>query len=235
MSRWLKVVVASLAIGVSSAQAADMPVKASQFLSPVRAANWTGFYVALQAGYAWGEVDPFLASNGTIPVTMKPEGAFIAAQIGYDYQLTPNWVLGIRAMLPLEASLNQTVRDPTFTAETLSMKTNWFFAITPYVGWAIGPWLPYVGVGLAVGEATGTQVVPVAAFTATDTKTHTGFNVIAGLRYRIAQNWWAGMQYDFIRLNAETYNIGIVPGTVGVIPHLGFEAHAISWILAYKW
>lgn len=53
-------------LAVGSAGAADLPVKAP---APVAAApNWTGFYVGLNAGGAWGRVDP----NTTVTCAAAP-------------------------------------------------------------------------------------------------------------------------------------------------------------------
>jgi outer membrane immunogenic protein len=44
-------------LAVGSAGAADLPVKAPA-PAPVAAPNWTGFYIGLNAGGAWGRADP---------------------------------------------------------------------------------------------------------------------------------------------------------------------------------
>src|SRR4029453_3178084 len=84
--------------------AADMPVKA-----PVRAVvpppqpwSWSGWYVGINAGYAWGNsatdcsIAPgadSLCEGFTFPST-KPKGALIGGEIGANWQYQ-NWVFGL--------------------------------------------------------------------------------------------------------------------------------------------
>jgi outer membrane immunogenic protein len=64
-------------VAVGSAGAADMPVKARPF-AEVR--NWTGFYVGLNAGFAWGRssaetlVDCGPPGSGLLPYMCDPTG-----------------------------------------------------------------------------------------------------------------------------------------------------------------
>jgi outer membrane immunogenic protein len=39
----------------TSAMAADLPSKAPSPVQPVQAVNWTGLYVGVHGGYAWGK------------------------------------------------------------------------------------------------------------------------------------------------------------------------------------
>ena len=52
---------------ISSAQAADMPVKAMPATAPIAPVwSWTGFYVGGNVGYSWGNwTNSGIASNST--------------------------------------------------------------------------------------------------------------------------------------------------------------------------
>ena len=54
--------IALLALGVAPAMAADMPVKAMPAAPPVP--TWTGFYIGVNGGGAWGSVDPNVRDIG---------------------------------------------------------------------------------------------------------------------------------------------------------------------------
>ena len=73
---------------VASAGAADMPARYGRpaFVIPVY--NWTGFYIGINGGGAWG--DTKWSSIGTFDVS----GAMIGGTAGYNWQLGP-WVLGL--------------------------------------------------------------------------------------------------------------------------------------------
>ncbi len=65
--------VAALLLGSLAAQAADLPqpsYKAPAYVGPTYA-NWTGFYVGINGGYAWGNSE---WSGGTGNFKVSPNG-----------------------------------------------------------------------------------------------------------------------------------------------------------------
>lgn len=98
----LKLIAAALLASTSIAAAADMPARTytkAPVVSP--AFNWTGFYVGVHAGYGWGN-SKSVATNGTLPffpagsVTSNDlDGWLAGGQLGYNYQFSPNWLIGI--------------------------------------------------------------------------------------------------------------------------------------------
>jgi outer membrane immunogenic protein len=94
-------------IGVgSAASAADLQVKA---LPAVTAApGWTGFYLGLNAGGSIGLesttqsalfTSPALGANVLLNSSgrLAPTGWLAGGQIGYNWQVSPLWVLGLEA------------------------------------------------------------------------------------------------------------------------------------------
>jgi outer membrane immunogenic protein len=93
----------------SSAQAADMPMKAP--LAP--ALSWTGFYVGGNVGGGWGNQnasyspnDPnsaelFTAANGGGPpsTSFRSSGALAGIQVGYNWQTNRSWLVGVETDL----------------------------------------------------------------------------------------------------------------------------------------
>src|SRR5262249_35655297 len=94
----------------ATAHAADlrMPMKAAP--PPVAITTWTGFYIGINGGYSWGR--PRTAVGFVNPVTgaaiVPPPGSVLdnpfnmdsgvaGGQIGYNWQASPSWVLGIEA------------------------------------------------------------------------------------------------------------------------------------------
>ena len=70
-----------------------MPVKAP--VVQAAAYNWSGFYVGVHAGYAWGDSCP-AAERRTID--HEPTGGLFGGQIGYNWQVN-NIVFGVEADL----------------------------------------------------------------------------------------------------------------------------------------
>jgi len=100
-----------LLLGAASADAADLPVKARPL--PV-APGWTGFYIGVQAGGAFGDRtvgytgDPASAllltgllglpgQQPVLPHSYHTSGATGGVEAGYNWQVSPNWLLGVEA------------------------------------------------------------------------------------------------------------------------------------------
>jgi opacity protein-like surface antigen len=103
--RFLYGLLASVAAGVGSAVAADMPVRPGPGVAPVMAPvyvpDWVGFYVGIHGGGGWGHesidrgffdsreasvfpFDEFFATPNT-----SPKGGVFGAQAGYNWQWGP--------------------------------------------------------------------------------------------------------------------------------------------------
>jgi outer membrane immunogenic protein len=96
----------------TSAFAADMAVKAPPSPPPAPVYSWTGWYVGGNVGYSWGDAQPNIAGNGSIGVvattittpfsfadssSTRLDGIVGGGQIGYNFQFSPRWVLGLEA------------------------------------------------------------------------------------------------------------------------------------------
>ena len=87
-------------IGFASiASAADLPVKAPVYKAPVVAPaySWTGFYVGVNGGYAFGTdktynilefdgISSFVPASSALPGTYHTDGGLAGGQIGANYQ-----------------------------------------------------------------------------------------------------------------------------------------------------
>src|ERR1700690_39425 len=129
----------------SIASAADLPTKAPVYKAPAVApvSNWTGFYVGLNAGYAWGNSDPTLIGSVTAPPFLltsttqdppglSPRGFIGGGQAGYNWQ-SGMWVFGGEVDFSgLDAKADATV-SPFFTGKgsnntvTWSSQYDWLF------------------------------------------------------------------------------------------------------------
>src|SRR5437763_863661 len=78
-----------LALGGTSALAADLPVKAAA--APPAPYNWTGIYAGVHAGYGMGMKD---WTNSVFDFDVR--GFLGGGQIGVNQQIG-NWVMGIEA------------------------------------------------------------------------------------------------------------------------------------------
>ena len=83
------IAVAALLIAPIAAQAADLPTVKAPAYSVPSYANWTGFYVGINAGYGFGK------SEWDVPlVSPEPKGAVAGLTLGYNFQ-TGSWMWGV--------------------------------------------------------------------------------------------------------------------------------------------
>ena len=102
----LAIAIAIALIG-TRAFAADMAVKAPP-PAPAPVYNWTGWYAGVNAGGSFGNVKtdfniaPITVGTSTIPGfassnTEHPSGFMGGGQVGYNWQFSPIWVVGLEA------------------------------------------------------------------------------------------------------------------------------------------
>jgi outer membrane immunogenic protein len=96
----------------SAASAADLPRTKTVPMVALPAFTWTGFYVGLHAGFTWADRPTLISAGNAATQTTFINGGSVAtrlpvtrdgftggAQIGYNWQATPLFVLGIEADL----------------------------------------------------------------------------------------------------------------------------------------
>ena len=170
-----KIATAATAIAIlmtGAASAADMAPRYTKAPPPIPSPvyDWSGFYVGLNAGGAWGD-DPVTytplysgapsafpavaAANGS--PRFHPAGVTAGGQAGYNWQAS-QFVLGIEAdieYLDLKSAFTTPVL--TFPGVTdyffaTSVRSNWMATIRPRVGVALDRFLLYIRIGYPSAE-----------------------------------------------------------------------------------
>jgi outer membrane immunogenic protein len=201
-----KFMLATAALGVLAlpAVAADMAPAIYKAPVPVAIAyGWTGWYVGANVGYGWGDPSTDFTATGTnisfpgvIPISnslaftdshsQRLSGVIGGAQLGYNYQFNPSWVLGFEtdiqgsgergsgtSSVPFSGALCTGATNPPPTcfvttpynaAATTSYeaKIDWFGTVRGRLGFLVSDqFLVYGTGGLAYGQvsASGTTSV----------------------------------------------------------------------------
>ena len=216
----------ALAFSVTAANAADLPIKAPAIVPPpLPVFSWTGFYIGVNAGYGWGEIDDAATplpqpGFGADPFSVRsePDGFIGGIQIGYNWQ-TGNFVWGI------ETDFQGSTLDETTTLAPLTFggvpipgwnsrvttELDWFGTIRGRLGVTFMPeLLAYVTGGFAYGDVTvssRTRFAPGPAFTyvGSGSSTETGWTVGGGLEYSFLGNWSAKVEYLYVSLSAPSH------------------------------
>jgi outer membrane immunogenic protein len=201
--------VAGLVCAAGAASAADLPArvytKAPAYVAPI-AYNWTGFYLGAHIGGAFAGEDNALVGNN--------DGQFMGGgQIGYDYQFSPNWVLG------LEANYSFLAND-----SSSNFRDRGLGSVTGRLGYTWGPAMLYVKGGYAWADTH-------SSFGFASDNGDSGYTVGGGLEYMLSQNWSAKLEYQY-------YNFGdvnfVFAGPPVVIGTLHNDIHTVKLGVNYR-
>ncbi len=195
--------------GSSSALATDIydsnlgSTKDTAVYSPVY--TWTGFYLGVHAGYAWGNSeyehknDNYFGGTGGL-YDNDTDGALLGGQIGFNYQID-NVVIGVEgthSWSNIEGNNDYTMYFNDTTTELDNLST-----IAGRLGLADDKTLYYFKVGYAIADVTAGQDVyggNGCCRTWSDSEDVEGWFGGIGVEYALTHNFTIGVEglyYDF--------------------------------------
>src|SRR3954453_5351405 len=128
----------ALSVGVGSANAADiqqravLPAKAPVYVAPVF--TWTGPYIGINGGYAWGDS----RFNGAFPGgNHSPSGGLFGATLGYNWQTGPA-VWGIEGDMDWSGIRG----NGPCAGASCSVRNDWLGTVRGRLGYNAGRWMP---------------------------------------------------------------------------------------------
>jgi outer membrane immunogenic protein len=217
-----------LALGLSSAVAADLAVKAPPMYTPAPVWSWTGFYIGANVGAGWGTTEATLNSISVggisepinLPIDQNSRSGFLGGgQIGYNYQF--GWaVIGVQGDF---SGLDVQGTTPCLEgAFSCSGNSHWLATVTGRIGGVVGDrTLIYVKGGAAWMNTThslnpSTEIGFIGG-TSADT-TPVGGLLGLGVEYAFSPNWSAFIEYDYIQFQNQNVgfglnNLGFGPGS----------------------
>jgi outer membrane immunogenic protein len=139
--------------------------------------NWTGFYVGAHVGPGG-----FDGGGG---------GLVGGGQVGYNFQINPQWVLGV------EGEFSGTTIGGSVSGGGLSVRggIDWVATLAPRVGYAFGPWLVYGKAGGAwIHGSTDINIAGIISESFVGTTS--GWMAGVGAEYALRPNWTAKVEFD---------------------------------------
>lgn len=189
MKKMLLATAALLAMGATS-NAADLAARTYTKAPPAvvaPAVNWSGFYVGAMGGYGWTQTVSIDGQN----FSDELNGGFGGGTIGYNWQMGSPWVFGIEV-----DAAGASIKKSAFLAED---KIDAFGSVTGRVGYAADAVLIYAKGGFAWANNK------VSALGLSESKTHAGWTIGAGLEYMFAPAWSVKAEYMYADFGKETY------------------------------
>ena len=228
--------VAALLVGVSSgAFAADLAIRKAPPPPPIIPVyNWTGFYIGGNVGGAW-ETGTITDNLFDVSFSRTRSGFIGGGQVGYNWQVSPNWVVGVEGMFD-----GTDIRSDTSTVVlangdviSASAKTDWIATVGARLGYAANNWLFYGkgGGGWVHDSATVTDVVAATGdvFSVSVSDTRGGWMAGGGIEYGFTPNWTARVDYTHIGLSDVTNTGLFVNDTITLSRHFDMVTFGINY------
>jgi outer membrane immunogenic protein len=176
-----------LAFGMTGAMAEEMAVPPSQFITAsVPYLTWSGFYVGINGGFAWGNSSVAFTANdpaaqagtcggGGAPgpkgqcissTDFRRDGAVAGGQFGFNWQVNSHWLVGAEADYQwsnLDGSVSSSFRlgNVGTTSMVASQTVDSFGTVRARAGAVIAPPLLLYGTGgFAFGQVHENLSVP---------------------------------------------------------------------------
>jgi outer membrane immunogenic protein len=215
-SSTLKVLIATCGVlltylPVSAADLSPAPLPQAPVAAPLPYYNWTGFYVGVNGGGAWGSQDRWnIITNRFDHFSTDISGGIVGGTIGAQIQAS-HVVMGLEADLDWANIRGSTFGFPTVAGVPLSVpinaetKIDWESTLRFRVGYANDAWLLYGTGGLAILGAKTTLTSPSGATACTaifngcsSTDRQVGVAVGGGLEYGFTANLSGKVEYLYL-------------------------------------
>ena len=167
--------------------------------------SWTGFYVGVHAGYAFGSTS--FRVNETPPRTAStsPDGFVGGTLVGFNYQINQA-VVGLEADFGLSSISGSGIAGGALNTHNNSFKQDWDGHLRARLGYNGGNFMPFIAGGFSFGNDKLT--VSSAGVSASASKSLSGWNIGGGVDYAFNNNWVGRIEYIYDQFNAMTYAVG---------------------------
>jgi outer membrane immunogenic protein len=209
------------------ARAADLPAR-PYVKGPIPLLyNWTGFYIGAHFGASFSSetVTP-LAALGAM--TTNPSGVLGGFQLGYNYQFSPNWLVGVEGEVSFTSATGNASFVTPAAAVTATSNHNWYDTLAARFGFVQNNWMFYAKAGGAWMNADY-ALASTAVGASNVNATRTGFTVGAGAEYAFSPTWSAKVEYAYLDFGTDTIGF-IVPAG---LTNIHTEVHEVKFGLNY--
>jgi outer membrane immunogenic protein len=211
-----------------AALAADLPTKkaAPAFVPPPAVISWTGFYIGVNGGYAGdqfsypfsGYYGEFVSGSGSASLTSS--GFLGGAQVGYNWQLAPSWLIGAEADIDATSISGKLSigaaglfeGDDVSGSATAKSQQDYLGTVRARLGYLVTDrflvfatgGLAYGDVKSSVGAQAGFDGDTFGPYSYSKTTTHVGWTAGAGAEFKIDKNWSFKTEYLYVDLGSQT-------------------------------
>ena len=233
---------AAWAADLPSAPPPQAPARYVPAVAPVY--NWSGVYIGINGGYAFGSTDWSSPGAGIVGTgTFNTNGGLVGGTAGFNFQ-SGQIVYGIEgdwdwADISGSSSNTTSTIDPAGicgTAGALACRyqtsSNWLSTIRGRVGYAFDRVMIYATGGGAAGDVKATFSNPNTGFTGSTNSTEWGWTAGGGIEAALTENITAKVEYLFVDLQNGNCSPTICGG--GTAVPVSFDASIVRAGLNFK-
>ena len=190
---------------------------------------WTGGYVGLQGGYAWGDgYGDQIDGDGF--VDHDPDGFLGGVYAGYNYQMPNNFVIGaeVDVVYADVSGSGQVFAEPGDPTDTFAQQElNWSGAARLRVGYAVDRFLPYIAGCFVFGDFDFSITEPGGPlFSLGDT--NVGWTIGGGFDYAFTDNLIFRAEYRYTDFGSETFV------ATGINADVELQTNDVRFGIAYR-
>jgi outer membrane immunogenic protein len=219
MKKLTLVLCAATALISAPALAADVgrAPPSAPLIAPVPFFSWTGFYIGIQGGSVFGDLDWNYATAGgvnlvpAVTANQLTSGWLIGGTAGANFQ-TGSWVFGIEGDYAW-ADVTGSAACPNLNFSCQS-RLETFGTARGRVGWSWGPGMIYGTGGAAFGDQhirtvnlAGVGVPPTGTTINGSSNFAVGWTAGAGMEFAFLGNWSAKVEALFFDLGTNNFTI----------------------------
>jgi len=211
-------------LAATAASAADLGWNSgpSPLYSPTPASGWSGFYAGINGGYGFGSATRQPAGGGA-QTTSNTGGWQLGGQAGYNFD-AGGFVVGTEADLQWS---NIGYSEDIAGVGSFTSGVDFYGTIRGRAGMSFGEVMPYVTGGFAAGRGSA-SVTNGGGVVTSQSATHTGWTLGAGLEARATSNITIKAEYLYVDLGSQTYN-GLPLGNIDVNQRFGVVRAGINY------
>ena len=188
---------------LAPAVAADLSIAPIYKAPPTPVATWTGSYIGISGGGAWGSA---VVRNDVTGADQTPRidlgGGIIGITSGFNIQ-NGNLVLGFEGDASATSKKGSAFEFPPNAAFNSEVRERWLSTFRGRLGYAQGNWLLYATAGGALANIENSVFSP--AGTISDQQWHWGWTAGGGVEVKLSQDWSAKVEYLYVGLQDKSY------------------------------
>lgn len=185
------------------AGAADLSIAQIYKAPPAPVSNWTGSYVGVSGGGAWGSA---VVRNELTGADQTPRidlgGGLIGITSGFNIQ-NGSLLLGYEGDTSITSNQGSAFEFPPNAAFSNEVKERWLSTFRGRVGYVRDNWLLYATGGAALANVENNLTGSTGQIS--DSRWHWGWTAGGGVEVKLNKDWSAKLEYLYVGLQDKSY------------------------------